>query len=167
MHILKNAGVPAVNVALIHSVAAGYMRCGRNRSHLTPPRVDSAITASAGDRCHVSRCSGSSIGQPMRITANENNSAPAPTKSPDTQPLIDAPRLISNQSASHGNVPNFTVSMAQRQPFLAKSLSGSLVAIGWAVINMIVPTSTSTVAIVASFADNVRPGMADFNANSA
>ena len=143
------------------------MRCGRNRSHLTPPRVDSAITASAGDRCHVSRCSGSSIGHAMRITANENNSAPTPTKSPDNQPLIAAPRLTSHQSANHGSVPSFTVSIAHRTPFLAKSPSGSLVAIGWVTSSTTVPASTSVVAAIASFVDIVRPGMADFNANSA
>jgi hypothetical protein len=66
----------------------------------------------------------------MRITANENNSAPTPIDSPDNQPLIDAPRLTSHQSASHGNIPNRTVAMAHRQPFLANSASESLVAIG-------------------------------------
>src|SRR5262245_53837335 len=85
---------------------------GRNRSQMAPAIVESAITTSAGDRCQVSRCNGSSIGQAMRITANEKNNEPAPTKRPDNQPRMEAPRFTSDQSTSHGNVPNITVSMA-------------------------------------------------------
>jgi hypothetical protein len=103
----------------------------------------------------------------MRITANENNNAPAPTRSPDNQPLIEAPRLTSHQSASHGSAPNITVSQAHRRPLRAKSLSGSLVSIGWAIVSTIVPANTSAPAIIASLAASVRPGMADLNASAA
>jgi hypothetical protein len=103
----------------------------------------------------------------MRITANEKNNEPAPTKSPDNQPLMEAPRFTSHQSASHGSAPNITVSPAHRRPMRTKAFSGLLVSIGWAIATTIVPASTSVVAIVASLADRFRPGMADFNADIA
>src|SRR6266851_7748408 len=147
--------------------SSGVPRDARNRSQVAPASADSAITASAGNRCQVSKCKGSSMGQVIRITANENSNAPAPTKSPDNQPLIEAPRLTIHQSASHGSAPNNTVSQAHRRPVRAKPPSGLLVSIGWATVSTSVPANTSAPAIVASLAGSVRPGMADLNASAA
>src|SRR5215469_9097352 len=75
---------------------SGLTRRGRNRSQV-PAVDDSAVSISAGGKCQVSKWSGESIGHAMRIAPNENESAPAPTSSPESLPRIGAPRFTSHQ----------------------------------------------------------------------
>jgi hypothetical protein len=138
-----------------------------NRSHVPPARVESAISASAGKRCQVRMCNGSLIGHSRRSIANEKNEAAAPTNSPDSLALIEAPRLTIHHSASNGSAARIPMLYARGRPTRANPPKGLAVSMGSTAATSSVPASTKTAASVASLARRARPGTADRKAKAA
>ena len=124
-----------------------------------PAAAENAVTTTAGIRCQVTICKGSSIAQLMRISAKEQHRgrtdqtpAPAPrigaphltaTKAPPTA----APRACKSQARSPSptckNSPSGSATRAGRQPSPARTLS-----------------STRTTATATSRGAMGRPGIA-------
>ena len=136
------------------------------RSHTAPAKVEIRVTATTGPRCQVTRCSGSSIGQAIRIMAKLKSIAAAPTIAPAARPSPGAPRRTAHQSTIHGRIALAQVTNAQCEPTLTNWPNGVSVRI-WTAKSIRVPPSTKATASGVCHGRDSRPGIAALRAIAA